>query len=112
MKSSNTSSPFSFDKASFIKHVVIGALIALVLMVLLLSGVNEPKPEWSAYWKVRPLLIISLAGSAGGAFFSIMKPLRQKSGWSGFAAYFICFLVYIIGLWMGSVLGLDGTLWN
>jgi hypothetical protein len=27
-------------------------------------------------------------------------------------AYIVSVLVFITGLWMGTVLGLDGTLWN
>ncbi len=112
MTTSNSSSPFLFHTPSLLKHALIGALIAFALMAFFISGVDEPHPDWPTYWMLRPLLVVSVAGAIGGAFFSLMKPLRQKPDWSGFAAYFVCFLVYVIGLWMGSVVGLDGTLWD
>ncbi len=112
MTPSNTPSAFSFHTPSLIKHMLIGAIIAFALIVLFLSGVSEPHPEWPKYWMLRPLLVVPLAGAVGGAFFSMMKPLRQKAGWSRSTAYFICFVVYVIGLWMGTVLGLAGTLWD
>lgn len=109
---SYSKSRLNFNKQSLIKFALIGGFIALALVLLFLSGVNHPNPEWPTYWKIRPIVVISLAGATGGTFFSIMKPLRQKKGWSGFAAYFICLLVFFIGLWMGAVLGFNGTLWN
>lgn len=90
----------------------IGAGIALGVMILFLSGVDNPNPAWPKYWQVRPLIVMPLAGAAGGAFFYIMRSRGYTSGWQKIVAMFVSLLVYVIGLWLGSVVGLDGTLWN
>ncbi len=100
------------NPAAFVKPMLIGAGIALALIALFLSGVDDPNPAWPEFWMVRPLIIVPLAGAAGGAFFAFMRPLREKGGWMTAFAYVLCIVVFIIGLWMVSVLGLDGTLWN
>ncbi len=98
--------------AAFVKPMLIGAGIALALIALFLSGVDNPNPAWPKYWMVRPLIVVPLAGAAGGAFYAFMRPMREQGGWITALAYVLCIVVFIIGLWMGSVLGLDGTLWN
>ncbi len=61
---------------------------------------------------VRLFLVVLLAGAVGGAFYAFMRPLRKKGGWVMALAYVLCVVVFIIGLWIGTVLGLVGTLWN
>lgn len=97
---------------SYLKPMLIGALIAFLLMTLFLSGVNHEKPEWGLYWKIRPLLMAPFAGACGGLFYFLMEPLRRQGGWKMAASLFLCLMVYVFGLWMGTVLGLLGTLWN
>ncbi len=41
-----------------------------------------------------------------------MDYITKPGGVAKVLATIFGILVYIIGLWMGSVLGLDGTLWN
>jgi hypothetical protein len=96
---------------SLIKKMVIGWFIALVLISLFLYSAN-PNPAWGQYYFIRPLIITPLAGAMGGLFFYIMDPMSVESGWKRFVASFICFIVYMIGLWLGFVLGLDGTYWD
>jgi hypothetical protein len=48
----------------------------------------------------------------GGLFYYIMGPLRYQGGWKKIIAVTISLIVYFIGLWMGTILGLDGTLWD
>ena len=97
--------------ATLASRMLIGAAVAFMLMVLFLYGVDEPNPEWGKYWMVRPLLVISAAGAVGGAFFYFIEKQRFE-GWPKLGAILLSMIVYIIGLWMGSVLGLVGTLWN
>lgn len=112
MKTSQQKSLLSLHYPSLLKHMFIGAFTALVLMLLLILSVEQPDPAWSKYWMIRPIVVIFMAGAAGGFFYSVMKPFRMRPGWKGFLAKFICLFVYIVGIWMGSILGLDGTLWN
>lgn len=98
--------------AAFIKPALVGGAIALLLIIAFLSGVDHPDPAWPKYWMARPLIIVPLAGAAGGAFFAFLRPMRRKGGWVMALAYVLSIVVFIVALWMGTVLGLDGTLWN
>ncbi len=89
-----------------------GAGVALLLMTLFLGGVHKVNPQWGEFWMVRPLVVVSLAGGIGGVFYYFMDFLRYKGGWKRFIAQVISVLVYMILLWLGTVLGLNGTLWN
>lgn len=111
MTADNRTSVSSFFTPQLLKRMLIGAGIALVPIVLLLSSVDHPDPAWPRYWMVRPLIIVPLSGAGGGAFFHLVNPMRFP-GWKKLGAIFLCVLVFIIGLWMGTVLGLDGTLWD
>ncbi len=92
--------------------VVLGALIGLILISLFLLSAGEPNPEWPRYWRVRPLVIVPLAGAAGGAFYAFLGGMRSLGGWGRILAYVIGLLGFLIALWLGTVLGLDGTYWN
>jgi hypothetical protein len=48
----------------------------------------------------------------GGAFYYLMDHLLYKGGWRKPMVYILSLIGYIIALWFGTVLGLDGTLWN
>ena len=98
--------------ASLGKRMLLGGSIALVLISLFLLNSGGPNPEWGKLWMIRPLLVVSLAGAVGGAFFYFMDSLRHRNHWSKIGVNLLCLIVYIIGLWMGTVLGLDGTMWN
>ena len=108
----NSMIPFSFHVTSLTKGVVIGGLIALVLISLFLLGASNPPPAWGEFWMIKPLIIVPLAGAAGGAFFSIVAPFHYRSTWKKALALLVCLLVFMIGLWLGTVLGLNGTYWN
>jgi hypothetical protein len=94
------------------KRALQGGGIALVLMILFLLPVHDPDPEWGTFWYIRPLIVITFAGAVGGAFYYFMDTFRYEGGWKKIVANIVCLIVYIFGLWIGSVLGLDGTLWD
>ena len=98
----------SIQAAPLVKRMLIGAAIALVLIALFVLPV-EGKPEWGDFWKVRPLIVVPFAGAAGGACSYFLGHLfGQRKVW----VIIVSVIIYIIGLWMGTVLGLDGTLWD
>ena len=97
---------------SFAKPVLIGAGIALALISLFLTGVDNPDPAWGRSWMVKPLIIVPLAGAMGGAFFYFMNQLSHHRGLNKTVAILLGLIVYVVGLWLGSIVGLDGTLWN
>lgn len=93
------------------KAMLIGGAFACVLISLLVFG-TETNPAWSEYWRIRPLLIVTAAGAAGGAVFYFMNYWFPLTGWKKLLLNLLCLVVAIVGLWIGTVLGLDGTLWN
>lgn len=61
---------------------------------------------------IKPLIIVPLAGAIGGIFYYVMDHLRYNGGWKLILANILSLIAYSIGLWLGIVLGLDGTFWN
>ncbi|MGV3686633.1 MAG: hypothetical protein ACO1NS_13465 [Daejeonella sp.] len=96
---------------SLIKPVFIGAGIGLILISFFVFGV-EGRAEWGNLWRIRPLIITPFAGATGGAFYYFIDQLRYRNGVNPTIALIISILVFIVGLWMGIVLGLNGTMWN
>lgn len=102
----------SIHSTSLGKKMLLGAGIALLLITFFLLDAGEPRPEWSKLWRVRPLIIVPMAGAMGGVFYHLMDNLRYQGGWKKILANVLSLVVFIIGLWLGSVLGLKGTYWH
>lgn len=94
------------------KRMLAGAAISLALIITFLYSADGAEPEWGRYWMIRPLIIVPLAGAAGGLFYHLLSPWRSRGGWKAAAAIVLSVIVYVFGLWIGTVLGLDGTYWN
>lgn len=105
----STSQP---DQVQLVKRMVIGAGIGLVLISFFLLSVREPNPDWGKLWMIRPLIIVSLAGAVGGGFNYVIIHFHRQVGVNKAVALGVSVLVFIIGLWLGFVLGLVGTLWD
>lgn len=104
-----TRNSIAISTDSILKHVIYGAGLALILIGLFLFGIDNPNPNWPEFWMLRPLIIVPLAGAMGGIWIYLCKfSLKEKK----IIANIIGILGYIIAIWLGSVLGLDGTLWN
>lgn len=100
------------SEASLTRRMVAGAGIGLVLISLFLLSANEPDPEWGKFWMVRPLIIVPLAGAMGGLCNYFIVRFHSVAGVSKVLAWIFSLLIFLVGLWMGVVLGLDGTLWD
>ncbi|MDX5480808.1 MAG: potassium transporter KefB [Hymenobacteraceae bacterium] len=96
---------------SLVKPMLVGAGIALLVISFFVFGVDKPHPEWGKYWMVRPLIITPLAGAMGGAFYAFME-YQSSRGFNRTLAILLSIVVYLIGLWLGTVLGLAGTMWD
>jgi H+/Cl- antiporter ClcA len=112
MEQKNNLSDHAGNQLSPVKPVLIGAGIALILISMFLSSVDHPKPEWGKLWMLKPMIMVPVAGAIGGLFYYFMNYLSSRSGFNKTVAILLSFIVYIIVLWLGSVLGLNGTLWN
>jgi len=112
MTEQNKMDLFQINTLALAKRIFIGAAIAFTLILSLLLSVDEPKPEWGSLWMLKPLLITPLAGAGGGAFFYYMTQIVKNNAWAKLIATLVGLVGYVIAIWLGSVLGLDGTLWN
>lgn len=92
--------------------MLLGAGFALFAISFFVFGVDNPPAEWGEFWRIRPLIITPLAGATGGAVYHILDRLRAKGNISGNFAVILSLIIYVVGLWMGIVLGLAGTMWN
>lgn len=97
---------------SLTKRMLIGAAIGLVLISIFLLNVGKGNPAWGELWRIKPLIMVPLAGAGAGLVNYYLDELRAQGGWLKALAIILTVLVYIIALWLGSVLGLNGTLWN
>ena len=70
------------NSASFMKHMLIGGGIGLCLIAVFIAGVR------------------------------MNFVLGYQGGWSKIIAVVIGLIGFIIAIWLGAVLGLNGTLWN
>lgn len=95
---------------SLIKPMLLGAVAGLILISFFVFGV-KPDPAWPELWYIKPLIVTPAAGAAGGAFYYLMDSLSFR-GLNKTAAFVLSILVFIAVLWLGTVLGLSGTLWD
>ena len=102
----------TIHSASAGKRMLQGAGIAFIAISLFLLSARSGNPFWPKYWMVKPLLIVPVAGALGGVFYYFMDYLRHQGGWLKVVAIFISLIGYLVALWLGSVLGLNGTYWN
>ncbi|RYU92492.1 potassium transporter KefB [Mucilaginibacter terrigena] len=102
----------NIDSAALTKRMLLGAGMGLIVILSFVLQVRHPHVEWGKFWMVRPLLVVPFAGAVGGAFHYYVNLLTGNGGWKKVLANVISFVVFVIGLWMGIVLGLVGTLWH
>lgn len=100
------------QQASLIKRMLAGAAIGLLLISLFLLSADEAAPEWGKLWMLRPLIIVPLAGAMGGLCNYFIMHFHRQAGINKPVAIIISIVVFIVGLWLGTVLGLDGTMWD
>lgn len=112
MTQQNESQNQPIHTASVGKRMLVGAGIGFILIAFFLIGAGEPDPHWPTLWWMRPLLAVPAAGALGGLFYYNMDPLRSQGGWRTALSYGLSLLVYLLVLWLGTVLGLAGTMWD
>lgn len=97
---------------SLTKRILQGAGIALILISAFLFPFDGAKPEWGNFWMIKPLVIVPLAGASGGVFYYWMDYLRIQGSWKKILANVLSLIGFLFVLWIGTVLGLNGTLWD
>ena len=93
-------------------RMMLGAGIASIPIILFLLDTEGDNQQWGMLWILRPLIIVSFAGAAGAAFYHFMSPLRSRPGTGKIVVTILCAIVYMVGVFLGISLGLDGTYWD
>jgi len=94
------------------RRVLIGAIVALAMVGVFVIGAGSGKPEWGAYWRLKPLLLTPCLGAIVGLSYDITQPLRNINGLPGRVFFVLSIVGGLIGLWMSMILGLAGTMWD
>lgn len=96
---------------SLAKRMLVGWGIGLLVISLFVVP-TEPDPAWGKFWMIRPLIITPMAGAMGGLCNYYIMNFRERVGVNKIVAIILSVFVFIVGMWMGIIVGLDGTLWN
>lgn len=92
--------------------MLIGAGIGLLVISYFLVRSGGGAPEWGRFWMIQPLVVCPFAGAMGGLCNYFIVHYRWVVGLNRIVAIALSTLVFIVGIWMGIVLGLNGTMWN
>lgn len=93
-------------------YISIGALIGFAIIAVFVFSVDQPKAAWGTYWKLKPLILTPMITAFGGGLFYLIEQAFIRNKWSKGWALVIGAIAFIISLWLGIVLGLNGTLWD
>jgi hypothetical protein len=102
---------FPINRQSLVLRMSLGGLIGLCLIAIFLYP-SVPNPEWGRFWWVRPFIVVPIAGAMGGAVNYFISQQSFSKRWITMASIIFSLIVFLIGLWMGIVVGLDGTYWD
>lgn len=100
------------SKAVLLKVAAGGWLAGLGLISLFVFGVNDPDPEWGSYWRVRPLLLTPVVAGMGAVFAYLLFNRNPGSAFHKVVLTVLAVGAFLFSLWIGIILGLDGTLWD
>ena len=106
------SMPKQFNLKSIIERMLLGAGIGLLIISFFVFSVDEPNPEWGSFWKIRPLIITPLAGAFGIISFYFKDFIRPRNKLITIIVILFSIIAFLFALWIGIILGLNGTLWN
>ncbi|MGV3529286.1 MAG: hypothetical protein ACO1OO_10360 [Flavisolibacter sp.] len=108
----NNNTPAVIHRISLTKRMLVGAGIGLILISIFLYSADAPHPEWPANWMLKPFIVVPIAGAMAGMLNYNLDHLRFQGGVMKAFAIIISLLAYVLCLWLGMVLGLNGTMWN
>lgn len=109
----NKKTPLTLPPLAHLQRMsIIGGTIGLVLTSLFIFSADNADPAWSKIWFIKPLIITPIATAMGGVFYYYVQQLFYFNGWKKVLAFIIGLIGFIISLWMGMVLGFNGTYWN
>ena len=100
------------SSTGLVKRMPIGGTIGLALITLFLISADEADPSWNKLWFIKPLIITPIAAAMGGGFHFYVDKIFSSNNWNSILAFILGILGFVVALWLGTVLGLDGTYWN
>lgn len=100
------------DTRKLLICVTIGGLIGLGIISMFVFGIDREDPAWGDNWRIRPLIVTPLVAALGGSAFYLVQFLKPKSLLIKIGLYAFSGFAFVVALWVGIILGLDGTLWN
>lgn len=100
------------DIKAILKRMLIGGIIGFLFISIFVFGVDNPNPEWPENWRIRPLVITPIVAAFGGIAFYLVPFLRPQNEVLRVLLYFFSFFAFLVALWMGTILGLVGTMWD
>ncbi|WP_300565543.1 potassium transporter KefB [Flavobacterium sp.] len=100
------------NSKSILKRMLLGAGIGLVVISIFIFPVKSPNPDWGKFWMVKPLIITPLAVAFGSLVFFSSEFVSNQSTAIKIVVKIGSVIAFIISIWLGIVLGLNGTLWN
>lgn len=104
---------FEFESSKkIINSFALGFAIAFLLVFGLIVTVNNPNPVWGKNWFVKPLILTPTVAAFGGFAFYYLSSISFRNQWISIAKTIVSILAYIFFLWIGTVIGFNGTLWN
>jgi hypothetical protein len=101
-----------YKRSFLIGWSLAGFFIATGVLLLFLIGADPPNSDWASNWFLRPAIILPLAGLTGGFCAGVLSALLRVKVIGLYLAIAIGILIFLLALWMGIVLGFDGTYWN
>jgi hypothetical protein len=110
-KKTETTSPDIFSDL-LITRIFVGLLVGLTVISFFIFRVPHPKPEWGEWWRVRPLIVTPLMGALCGVGYHVVTSLLYQPGWRKTLGIVLGVIGCLVGMWMGIIMGLHGTLWN
>lgn len=87
-----------------------GALLGLAVISVFVFG-GEPDSDWPQNWQIKPMLLTPFISGMGGLFLWLLLKLT-RTGFNKILATTIGVIGFFIFLWIGLVLGLNGTMWD
>lgn len=99
------------DKQSLTRAVMTGGIVGLAIISVFVFTA-ETKQEWGTLWRIKPLVITPLVTALGGGAFYTTLSFFSANRWSKTLGMTIGVLAFTVALWLGVVLGLNGTLWD
>lgn len=112
MTESIQSNYFPIQWRAYAMPMLLGAAIGLVAISIFVFGADNPDPSWPSNWQVKPLILTPIITAMGGAGVAFLAPMRRQSGWVMALGYVMSIVGFAVALWIGIVLGLNGTMWD